>query len=39
VNGSRLKHYIAGKLVEGKVTYTLPDALSTYKPSEVKIRT
>ena len=29
VNGSRLKHYIAGKPIEGKVTYALLDALST----------
>jgi len=29
VNGSRLKHYIAGELIEGKVSCDLPDAPST----------
>jgi len=28
VNGSRLKHYLVGELIEGKVSYNLPDAIS-----------
>ena len=29
VNGSRLKHYIAGKSLEGEVTYVDPDVSSS----------
>ena len=29
VNGFRLKHYIAGEPIEGKVSFDLPNAFST----------
>ena len=28
VNGLRLKHYLVGELIEGKVSYNLPDVAS-----------
>jgi len=29
VNGSWLKHYITGELIDGKVTHNLPDVASS----------
>jgi len=39
VNGSQLKHYIAGEPIERKVSYDLPDAPFTKKSSQVGLRT
>jgi len=36
MNGSRLKHYLVGEPIEGKVSYNLPNAVSPYPSHTVK---
>jgi len=39
VNRSRIKHYITGELIDGKVSHDLPDAFSPWNLFMVKLMT